>query len=139
MIREQLKNLIAQAILDAQAAGDLSQFDTPALTVDRPRQAQMADYAVSVAMQLARVAKLAPPLIAQRIAKYLKLDSSATVELVGGYLNFRLSPPFLTQQVDDILSAGERWGDTQTGAGKRVQVEHGSANPTGPLTVASGR
>jgi arginyl-tRNA synthetase len=139
MIREQLKRHITQAILDAQAAGDLPQTEIPAFTVDHPRQAQMADYSASVAMQMARVAKLPPPQIAQRIAKHLKLDEIASVEVVGGYLNIRLMPQYLTGQVNAILNAGEQWGNIDTGAGQRVQVEHGSANPTGPLTVASGR
>ena len=139
MIREQLKRHITQAILDAQAAGDLPQTEIPSFTVDHPRQAQMADYAASIAMQMARVAKLPPPQIAQRIAKHLKLEGIASVEVVGGYLNFRLMPQYLTEQVSAILSAGERWGNIAIGAGQRVQVEHGSANPTGPLTVASGR
>jgi arginyl-tRNA synthetase len=139
MIREQLKRHITQAILDAQATGDLPQTEIPTFTVDHPRQAQMADYAASVAMQMARVAKLPPPQIAQRIAKHLKLEGIASVEVVGGYLNFRLTPQYLTEQVNAILNAGERWGNIDIGAGQRVQVEHGSANPTGPLTVASGR
>ena len=139
MIREQLKRHITQAILDAQAAGDLPQAEIPAFTVDHPRQAQMADYAASVAMQMARVAKMPPPQIAQRIAKHLKLDEIASVEVVGGYLNIRLMPQYLTGQVSAILKAGEQWGNIDTGVGQRVQVEHGSANPTGPLTVASGR
>ena len=139
MIREQLKRHITQAILDAQAAGDLPQTEIPAFTVDHPRQAQMADYAASVAMQMARVAKMPPPQIAQRIAQHLKLEKIASVEVVGGYLNIRLMPQYLTGQVSVILKAGEQWGNIDTGAGQRVQVEHGSANPTGPLTVASGR
>jgi arginyl-tRNA synthetase len=99
----------------------------------------MADYAASVAMQLARPAKLPPPQIAQRIAKHLKLNDVATCEVVGGYLNIRLTPLFLTQQVDAILGVGGAWGNIGIGTGKRTQVEHGSANPTGPLTVAAGR
>jgi arginyl-tRNA synthetase len=139
MIREQLKRYITQAILDAQAAGDLPQSEIPIFTVDHPRQAQMADYAASVAMQMARIAKMPPPQIAQRIAKHLELNDTASVEVVGGYLNIRLTPAYLTEQVSNILKAGDQWGDIDIGAGQRVQVEHGSANPTGPLTVASGR
>jgi arginyl-tRNA synthetase len=139
MIREQLKRLITQAILDAQAAGDLPPFELPAFSVDHPRQAQMADYAASVAMQLARVARLPPPQIAQRIAKYLALDGAASVEVASAYLNFRLTPAYLTAQVDAILKAGQRWGNIDIGTGQSVQVEYGSANPTGPLTAAAGR
>jgi arginyl-tRNA synthetase len=139
MIREQLKRYITQAILNAQAAGDLPQSEIPTFTVDHPRQAQMADYAASVAMQMARIAKMPPPQIAQRVAKHLELNDTASVEVVGGYLNIRLTPAYLTEQVSNILKAGDQWGDIDIGAGQRVQVEHGSANPTGPLTVASGR
>ena len=78
MIREQLKQTITEAIIKAQTAGDLPAFDLPPFTVDHPRQAQMADYAVSVAMQLARSARLAPPVIAQRIAKHLALGNIAS-------------------------------------------------------------
>ena len=139
MIREQLKQSITEAILKAQAAGDLPAFDLPPFTVDHPRQAQMADYAVSVAMQLARSARLAPPVIAQRIVKHLALGNIATFELANAYINLRLTPEYLTQQVDAILSAGDNWGNIGIGAGQTVQVEHGSANPTGPLTVAATR
>jgi arginyl-tRNA synthetase len=139
MIRELLKRHMTQAIQSAQAAGDLPQFDLPAFTVDHPRQVQMADYASSVAMQLARLAKMAPPQIAHRIAKHISTDGTATVEVANAYINFRLTPQYLSDQLVQILDAGERWGAIDIGMGKRVQVEHGSANPTGPLTVAAGR
>ena len=139
MIREQLKSHITRAIQAAQAAGDLPPFEIPAFTVDHPRQANVADYAVSIAMQLARIAKLPPAQIAQAIVKRLELEGAATVEQAGPYINFRLSPQYLTKQVSAILDAGKQWGNIDIGAGKRIQVEHGSANPTGPLTVAAGR
>lgn len=139
MIREQLKQLITDAIHSAQAAGDLPSFDLPAFSVDHPRQAQLADYAASVAMQLARSAKLAPPIIAQRIMQHMVLGEIATAELANAYINFTLTPAYLAEQVAAILSAGDAWGDISIGAGQRVQVEHGSANPTGPLTVAATR
>ena len=139
MIREQLNSHITRAIQAALAAGDLPPFEIPAFTVDHPRQANVADYAVSIAMQLARIAKLPPAQIAQAIVKRLELEGAATVELAGPYINFRLSPQYLTKQVSAILDAGKQWGNIDIGAGKRIQVEHGSANPTGPLTVAAGR
>ena len=139
MIRDHLKQLITQAIQSAQAQGDLPAFDIPTFTIEHPKQAGMGDYAVSVAMQLARVARLAPPVIAQKIAGHLALGSIATAEVASAYINFRLRPEYLAGQVDEILKAGESWGDVAVGAGQSAQVEHGSANPTGPLTVAAGR
>ena len=46
---------------------------------------------------------------------------------------------FLQQQVAEILESGATYGDLDKGAGKRVQVEFVSANPTGPLTIGRGR
>jgi arginyl-tRNA synthetase len=140
MIRETLHQLVARAIQAAQAAGDLPAFDPPAFGIDHPRQANAGDYAASVALQLARQAKLPPPAIAQAIARHLG-DTSAvcSVEVSGAYLNFRLTPAFLSAEVERILAAGQDWGRVDAGAGRSAQVEHGSANPTGPLTVASAR
>ncbi len=139
MIRDHLRHLVTQAIQSAQAGGDLPAFDIPSFTVEHPKQAGMGDYAVSVAMQLARAARLAPPQIAQKIAGHLQLGDMASAEVVGGYINFRLTPEYLSRQVDEIVQAGDAWGNVTLGAGQSVQVEHGSANPTGPLTVAAGR
>jgi arginyl-tRNA synthetase len=54
-------------------------------------------------------------------------------------MNVRLKPTWLASQVDAILDAGERYGAAEVGAGRRVQVEYVSANPTGPLHVGTGR
>lgn len=139
MIRDHLKQLVTQAIQSAQASGDLPAFDIPAFTIEHPKQAGVGDYAASLALQLARAARLAPPQIAQKIAGHLQPGDIATAEVVGGYINFRLTPAFLSRQVDAIVAAGENWGNISIGAGQSIQVEHGSANPTGPLTVAAGR
>ena len=139
MVRDHLKTLVIQAIQTAQAAGDLPPFDIPSFSLDHPRQIDMGDYAVSVAMQLARIAKLAPPQIAQRIAKHLQLGEMATAEVVNAFVNIRLSPLFLSQQVGNILARGENWGNIDLGQGQKAQVEHGSANPTGFATIGTAR
>jgi len=56
-----------------------------------------------------------------------------------GYINFALDEGWLARQAEEILAAGPRFGDLDLGKGRRVQVEFVSANPTGPLTVGSGR
>jgi arginyl-tRNA synthetase len=56
-----------------------------------------------------------------------------------GYINFTLAEPWLAAQVTRILEEGPAWAHLTIGHGKRVQVEHGSANPTGALTIGSGR
>ena len=125
MIRDTLTRQVADAIAAAQAAGDLPQFSIPDIGLMHPRP-ELGDYACSVAMQLARIARLPPAQIAQRIAKHVVSDI-ATVEVASAYVNFRLKPEFLGQQVNIVLLAGERWGDIDLGHGAAAQVEHGSA------------
>jgi arginyl-tRNA synthetase len=151
MIRDHLNALITQAITDAQAAGELPQFEPPAIAVEHPRQPEMGDYATSVAMQLARVAKMPPPKIAEIIAKRLRTlsprgrgqgegdDAPFTVELAAGFINFRLTPAFLAHEVEVINSLGDAWGNITLGGGRKAQVEFGSANPTGYATIGTGR
>ena len=137
MIRDTLTRQVADAIAAAQAAGDLPQFSIPDIGLMHPRP-ELGDYACSVAMQLARIARLPPAQIALRIAKHVVSDI-ATVEVASAYVNFRLKPEFLGQQVNIVLLAGERWGDIDLGHGAAAQVEHGSANPTGYATIGTGR
>ena len=56
-----------------------------------------------------------------------------------GFINLRLAPAFWQARIGDILGAGTAYGDSQLGAGRKVNVEYVSANPTGPLHVGHGR
>src|SRR2546428_12599493 len=63
----------------------------------------------------------------------------AAVEDLSGFVNVRLDEKWLAAQVDEIVRAGSAFGRSRALAGKRMQVEFVSANPTGPLTVANAR
>ncbi len=138
MIREQLKTHIENAIRAAQTSGDLPAFDVPAFGLTHPKE-EMGDYACSIAMQLARVAKLAPPQVAQRIVAHLPTNAEFAAEVVGGYINLRLKSEFLASQIGTVRQANGSWGDINLGKKHKAQVEHGSANPTGYATIGTGR
>jgi arginyl-tRNA synthetase len=133
--------VIEKGLRSAQKAGDLPTFDLPPVVVERPKQAEHGDYSSPTCMGLARYARMAPVEIAQRLLAHVKRpESVAEIEVVHpGFINIRLAPTWIAQQVDTILAAGDRWGAIDLGHGKRVQVEFGSANPTGPLHVGFGR
>ncbi|GAB4570904.1 MAG: arginine--tRNA ligase [Anaerolineae bacterium] len=133
--------LITQAIAQAQAAGDLPAFEIPEVRVQAPNNPELADYASPVAMQLARLARMAPLKIAEAIVKHLpSAEFVGHVEVAApGFINFRLDEDWLKQQVEAIISEGEDWGQLHLMAGKRAQVEFVSANPTGPLHVGRTR
>ncbi len=110
--------------------------------VERPRDAAHGDIATPVAMSLAKVLKKNPMEIAEKVAAAIRLgpDVVASVEAVRpGFINFRLAAPVLHETVREVLAAGDGYGRTRDGAGRRVQVEYVSANPTGPLVIVSAR
>ncbi|MFQ5814147.1 MAG: arginine--tRNA ligase [Anaerolineae bacterium] len=141
MIKHRITELIQQAIRKAQRKGDLFSFTLPEIPLEHPRQAEHGDYATPICLQLANLARMAPVKIAHTVVKYLpETDYLSKIEIAHpGYINFTLDDAWLAQQVETILAAGEDYGNIDIGGGKKVQVEYGSANPTGPLHVGSGR
>ena len=113
----------------------------PPIDLARPKVAAHGDYSSNLGLALAKSAKLAPMQIAQTIIAHLPAaDFLGKAEAAApGYINFTLAESWLAAQVTRILEEGPSWAHLTIGHGKRVQVEHGSANPTGPLTIGSGR
>jgi len=136
-----IESLVREAILAAQDAGDVPSFDLPQVVVEHPQREQYGDYATTVALQLATVASIPPRRIAEAIVSHIPAaEFIAKVEVAGpGFVNFTLHDNWLIRQVDEILAAGESYGDVPLGQDRKVQVEYVSANPTGPLHVGSGR
>jgi arginyl-tRNA synthetase len=136
-----LVDLVSQAIHNAQAAGDLPAFDVPEVVVQPPRRAEHGDLATSVCMQMARLARMAPLQIAQHVAAHMpEHEMIGKVDVAPpGFLNFAYASAWLGRQVEVICDDEGAWGTVDLGQGKRVQVEYGSANPTGPLHVGFGR
>jgi arginyl-tRNA synthetase len=141
MIRTDLVRLTKDAIVAAQAAGELPPFDAPEIPIDRPQRPEMGDYSSPIALKLAQTARRSPLNIARTIASHLAPQPAiAHVEAVApGFINFRLAPEWLAAQVARIVALGDKFGSIDIGSGQRVQVEHVSANPTGPLHIGSGR
>ena len=112
---------------------------------EKPKNPEHGDLATNAAMQLARYLRRAPRSIAKELADRLlarPLDATriASVEVAGsGFINFRFSTEYLVGELRELLEAGESFGRSTTGQGKRALVEYVSANPTGPLTVGHGR
>ena len=111
------------------------------ILVERPKQASHGDFASNLAMQLARRLKKNPREIAQKILDALPASSLIEkVEIAGaGFINFTLTQSASTDVIADVLAQGDDFGRITLGAGRKVQVEFVSANPTGPLHVGHGR
>lgn len=139
MIKQHLLSHLAVALQNA--APDLNNLAvdeaiTSALRLERPRNPEHGDYAVNVSF-LARHTKMAPPKIAEAIANHLN-DCPFSVNVMGGYLNFKLSEALLGQSLVGIIQSDSP-GRNDSQKSERILLEYVSANPTGPLHIGHGR
>ena len=140
-VRNQIRDALAAALEAAQEAGALPRIPATEISVERPTRPEHGDYASSVSLRLAGTVGRKPLEVAEAIASRIERGSMIeAVEIAApGFINVRLTAAWKTAQIDTVLAAGERWGTLELGAGKRLQVEFVSANPTGPLQVGNGR
>ena len=140
--RQTVRDRVEEALLRARAAGQLAFDRLPEYTVERPREASHGDYAVNVAMLLAKPCRKAPRDIAKIIAEYIDFSDSPIekMEIAGpGFINFRMKESWLNQAACEMLAEGEDFGRSRLGEGRKVQVEFVSANPTGDLHMGNAR
>lgn len=140
---EQVKELVKQEIQAAVVkAGLASEEQIPNVILETPKDKAHGDYSTNMAMQLTRLAKKPPRAIAEEIiANFDKNKASVEkIEIAGpGFINFYMNNSYLTELIPAILQAGEKYGETNTGKGQKVQVEFVSANPTGDLHLGHAR
>jgi arginyl-tRNA synthetase len=133
-----------RAAVEAAAAGLANGGATKSPpTLERPKQADHGDYATNAALVLAPVLKAPPREVAERLSGALqeRLGAAlARVEVAGpGFLNLFLADPWYVDALDWVLATGDGFGGGGATPELRVNIEFVSANPTGPLTAASGR
>ncbi len=109
--------------------------------LERPREPSHGDYATNVALKTASSRGVKPMDLAEKLAE--ALTSLPVVERASvappGFVNIEMAPAWYGEVVEEILREGARFGAGTADPRERVQVELVSANPTGPLTVASAR
>jgi arginyl-tRNA synthetase len=140
-MKQKIEELILQAVGVLKAEGILGLQITPQITIERTRDLQHGDFASNLALVLAKPAKANPRQLAEKIIAALpQHEAVLKVELAGpGFINFFINPDLQYQIVSQIHAEGREFGLSTIGAGKKVQVEFVSANPTGPLHVGHGR
>lgn len=116
-------------------------LDMSRVVVEPPRDPSHGDFATNAAMVLAKEAKTNPRALAERLAAVLAEAADVTAaEVAGpGFINIRVAPAVFA----DVMKAAARlrgdFGRSRLGAGRKVNVEYVSANPTGPMHVGHGR
>ena len=136
-----LHTLLTQALAHLRQEGLLPDAALVDIPLERSRDRTHGDFASSLALSLAKIARCKPRDLAERLVAALPIsDRLAKVEIAGpGFINFFLTPTAYHATVSDILEQGDAFGRSDRGGGRRVQVEFVSANPTGPLHVGHGR
>src|ERR1700710_319451 len=111
--------------------------DLARIVVEPPREASHGDLATNAAMALAKDAGLKPRDLAEKIATELrKLPEVTKADIAGpGFINLTLDPKVWRSALAAIVREGIDYGRIAAGAGKPVNVEYVSANPTGPMHV----
>jgi arginyl-tRNA synthetase len=109
--------------------------------VERPRNPEHGDYATNVALRTAKKAGVPPRDLATWLAEELAgKDGIASAEIAGpGFINLRLAADAQGGIVADVLAGGASYGHGDDYAGRNVNLEFVSANPTGPLHLGGTR
>ncbi|WP_338778911.1 arginine--tRNA ligase [Metabacillus sp. FJAT-52054] len=142
-IVEQMKERLKQEVkASVQTAGLAEASQIPDVVLEVPKEKAHGDFSTNMAMQLARVAKKAPRMIAEEIVNHFDKEKASIekIEIAGpGFINFYMNNAYLTDLVPAILDAGEKYGESNIGNGEKLQVEFVSANPTGTLHLGHAR
>jgi len=138
---EQLAAAIRAALDELRAAGALSVEVPETLRVERPRQAGHGDWSTNIAMQLAKQAGMPPRELATKLAAALAaVPGIAAVDVAGpGFLNLTLDAASAGELARTIVTAGAAYGLGTSEAGRVINLEYISANPTGPLHIGHTR
>ena len=150
MSADSVQSKVALAILNAleiaKKSGLINCQIPEQIVLDRPKNRDHGDYATSVALALAKAANLQPRVIAEVISKTLNENNLlapagiSKVEIAGpGFINITLESASQGSVVIEILTAGKKYGQSQSLAGKKINLEFVSANPTGPIHLGHTR
>ncbi|GED20770.1 arginine--tRNA ligase [Kurthia gibsonii] len=140
---EQAQQAVKKAFLNAIKKAELVE-EPEALNIhlETPKNKENGDYATNIAMQLTKIARKAPRIIAEAIVENLD-QASANIEkaeIAGpGFINITLAKDYLTKVVPTVLEQGDAYGRSNAGNAQKVQVEFVSANPTGDLHLGHAR
>ena len=116
-------------------------LDTTSVSIEPPRGPAHGDIATNAALVLAKQARMSPRDLAEPIAEALRAaDGVVAVDIAGpGFINVRFADAHWSAVLAGILAAGDAYGRSEIGAGRAVNVEYVSANPTGPMHVGHSR
>ncbi len=139
--KKKIEKLIKEILDSLQQEGVFNISVLSEIFIERPEDPQNGDYSTPVALHLGKTTGKNPADVAKIIYDKIKNKSLfKKIEIAGpGFINFFLSKEYLHKQVNEILKAKDRFGESDIGNNKKINLEFISANPTGPLHVGNAR
>ncbi len=141
-VKEHLRELVAQALLDLRRHGRLpADLPTPDYVIERTKSRDHGDYASNIALLLAKPAGMKPREVAEAlVATFGQTQHVSKIEIAGpGFINFTISTPCRLATIRRVFELGADYGKQPEKLRESVTVEFVSANPNGPLHVGHGR
>ncbi|MGP1485590.1 MAG: arginine--tRNA ligase [Campylobacter sp.] len=120
-----MKNLVSEQI---------KRFIDADFVLEKPKNKNLAHYAIPLAFNLAKELKKSPIVIAQELVGKFGQNDVFDVSSVNGYINFRLKSDFLDKLATDALKNPSKFAKGG-GESEKILLEYVSANPTGPLHI----
>ncbi|MET0120755.1 MAG: arginine--tRNA ligase [Candidatus Thiodiazotropha sp. 6PLUC9] len=140
-MKKQIEQLVVSALQHLVAEGIIPSDNLAIPKIERTKDSKHGDFATNAALVLSKLARKNPRELALAIVDSLPTsDIVEKCDIAGpGFINFTLSPSAYNSLIPSVIKQGHHYGRSELGAGKKVQVEYVSANPTGPLHVGHGR
>lgn len=139
MLKNVIKYTVEEGIRNSVKSNELNfgeEYEI-SLSVETPKKSEFGDFAVNIS-KLSKYARKSPVEIANVIKNNINIDD-ADVNIVGGFINFKLGKSYLKNILNEIYKEKEDYIKNNQGEGKKVLLEYVSANPTGPFHIGHGR
>jgi arginyl-tRNA synthetase len=136
-----VRELVSQAVQQAQKDGLLQLETTPEIQIERPGKLENGDFATSLPLRLARATRINPLQLAESLVQLIPPcdEIERVVAAHPGFINFYLKDSWVQEQVEEVRRAGNEYGNGDLGQGQQMMVEYVSVNPTGPVHVGHAR
>lgn len=138
-----LFDLVSELVERRRVAGEEVSLELApeAVTLERPKLREHGDWASSIALRIAKPLGSSPRDLAGELAAGLvAVDGVASAEVAGpGFINIRLDAAAAGSLAKAIVDAGPAYGRGDSLAGRVINLEFVSANPTGPLHIGHTR
>lgn len=140
-MKQQLEQLVLQSISQLIKQGEIVKGFNTDIQIIESKESSQGDFASNVALAGAKQAAMPPRALAEKIVRQIgQQDVLDRIEIAGpGFINFYLRAGVNQSVIQQILQLKDKFGCSDSGQNKRIQIEFVSANPTGPLHVGHGR